>query len=416
MLEKQSGGFCLVKSHMKHRVFIAFLILGAVAFPQQASANAGTPLMWAGMLHMVFGNALIGLGEGLLLARLFSVPRNRGVSVMILANYFSAWVGGLFIGNALVPSITMDLNNGWRWFWIMVIATYFMTAILEWPFIVWCLRGSKDSLRRSLRASIVVQSASYVLLFGWYWMASGTSLYTKMNIVAGADMSLPESVLVYFIAPADGNVYSRPLMGGVERKVFDLHSTDEHTTLFIRPSMVDTNRWDLMACMETSNYRYPRIVEVLTNLLVEAARDPRITDADPPDYMGRWAGFGVMPGLAEATDSQWKCYPGYYSVDGLRAWNQATGEQVRFAYETPFGSWAVRKAVHLPTDKVLFQFGNDQICAFDPARRRVALLWHGRGPVPVIQTTISKQTTQAADANRFSLMPDRAPSPAGSHR
>ena len=61
-----------------------------------------------------------------------------------------------------------------------------------------------------------------------------------------------------------------------------------------------------------------------------------------------------------------------------------TSESVRFSYETPFGAWTVRNAVHLPYDKVLFQLGDDQICAFDPVRRRVGLLWRGRGPVPVI--------------------------------
>ena len=41
-----------------------------IAFPfllvtsTSALANAGTPLMWAGMLHLVFGNLVIGLGEG----------------------------------------------------------------------------------------------------------------------------------------------------------------------------------------------------------------------------------------------------------------------------------------------------------------------------------------------------------------
>ena len=32
-------------------------------------ANEGMPLMWAGMLHLVIGNAIIGIAEGALLAR-----------------------------------------------------------------------------------------------------------------------------------------------------------------------------------------------------------------------------------------------------------------------------------------------------------------------------------------------------------
>ena len=39
--------------------------------PAVAYADAGTPLMWASALHLPFGNAVIGVGEGLILAFLF---------------------------------------------------------------------------------------------------------------------------------------------------------------------------------------------------------------------------------------------------------------------------------------------------------------------------------------------------------
>ena len=97
---------------MKHRWSLLLSLLGVLAFPQPVWANAGTPLMWAGMLHLVFGNALIGLGEGLLLAWLCSVPKGKSVLVMILANYASAWIGALFI-SGVVRTLPMDLNNGW---------------------------------------------------------------------------------------------------------------------------------------------------------------------------------------------------------------------------------------------------------------------------------------------------------------
>jgi hypothetical protein len=58
-------------------------------------ADAGTPLMWTSMLHLLVGNALIGVGEGLLLVRLFKTSANWTIPVMMAANYFSAWTGGL---------------------------------------------------------------------------------------------------------------------------------------------------------------------------------------------------------------------------------------------------------------------------------------------------------------------------------
>ena len=62
------------------------LILALALFPSTASANAGTPLMWASMLHLVFGNAIIGLIEGLLLARLFKCSKRKSILTLIAAN------------------------------------------------------------------------------------------------------------------------------------------------------------------------------------------------------------------------------------------------------------------------------------------------------------------------------------------
>ena len=369
---------------MKRHPLGVLVLLGVIAFPQLAWADAGTPLMWAGMLHLVFGNALIGVGEGLLLAWLFSVPKRKTVLVMIPANYASAWVGGLFIRGAIVRALPMDLNNGWRWFWVMVVVTYVITLIIEWPFVAWCLRGTQNWLKRSLVASLVVQSASYVLLFGWYWMASGTSLYTKMNIVAPARLSLPDSVLVYFIDPADGNVYKRKLSGSGKQEIYELHSKDDNDRLFVRPSKSNTNHWDLVARLENKDHN-PRFIDVLTNLLVEAAPDWRGTHAEPPQYAGTWFSFGEVQSLGSATNSDWKFRSGFWPTEGLSASNKTISQSVRFSYETPFGAWIVRNAVHLPSDKVLFQLGDDQICVFDPLNQQVALLWHGRGPVPVIE-------------------------------
>lgn len=370
---------------MKRHLIILFVILGLFAFPQHAMANAGTPLMWAGMLHLVFGNALIGLGEGLLLAVIFRVSKLKSVLVMIAANYFSAWIGYLCIIGPIVRKLPLDLYNARHWFWIMVGVTYLMTLVLEWPFIARCLKGSQNWLRRSIVAVLVTQTASYVLLFGWYWMASGTSLYTKMNVVKPADISLPESVLVYFIEPTDGNVYTSHLSGVDRQKVYEVHSTNRNDRLLTRPNAANTNYWDLIARLETDNDDKPILVEVITNLQVEATCDWRTIHSKPQEYYGTIFSFGEVQKLGSATNSHWEFRSGFWSRDGLRAKNEATSHSMRLSYETPFGAWMVRNAVHLPSDKVLFQLGDDQICIFDPETRKVALLWHGRGPVPVIE-------------------------------
>jgi hypothetical protein len=376
----------------KSRLLLFLVLLGVVAFPQHACANAGTPLIWATMLHLVFGNALIGIGEGLLLAWLFSLPKAKCVAAMIVANYASAWLGVVLIQGAIVDALPMDLNNGWMWFWVMVVATYCMTLLVEWPFIAQRFRGTQGWFRRSVRASLVVQSASYLLLFGWYWLASNTSLYTKMDIVASADLSLPESVHVYFISPADGNVYKRQLTGGSEQKIFELNSTNRNDRLFVRPNITDSNRWDLVAHLDGTEWYGAHRVDVLTNMMVEAAPERRSSYTGTPLNEGTtWLNFGRAQRLGSATNSHWEFRTGFWAWEGLEASNETTSESMQFSYETPFGAWIIRNTFHLPSDKVLFQLGRDQICAFDPVHRRVGLLWKGRGPVPVIEKTNVEQ-------------------------
>jgi hypothetical protein len=247
------------------------------------------------MIHLAIGNALIGLLEGFLLVWLFRVPRAKAVGAMIAANYTSAWLGGLFIRGAIVAALPMTstmVGSG---------SGHGRGDVWSDPSagVAVCRLGISgySRLAETERASVVlVQSCSYILLFGCYWMASGTSLYTKMHIVAPKDLSLPESVLVYFIAPSDGHVYRRDLTGGDEQRIYELHSIDDNDRLFVRPSAADTNQWDLMARLETADHRSPRFVLVLTNLRVEAAPDWRSTH-NPPDYEGHGSTLGRCSAL-----------------------------------------------------------------------------------------------------------------------
>ena len=90
---------------------VVVAIAAAGATPIAAHANAGTPLMWATMLHLFFGNAIIGILEGLLLAVFFRLPKGKTIFLLIAANYASAWLGGLFIIGGLADQISITLAN-----------------------------------------------------------------------------------------------------------------------------------------------------------------------------------------------------------------------------------------------------------------------------------------------------------------
>ncbi len=369
-----------------NRRFLLFIIAVAlIAFPRHALANAGTPLMWAGMFHLAIGNLFIGALEGWLLVRLFAVPGKRPFATMIGANYFSAWVGGLFLNAAIVRYLPMDLNNGWLWFWLMAGVTYCITLLLELPFVYLLVRSEPGAFKRSLKSSLAVQSISYILLFGWYGVAGETSLFTRANVVAPGTMALPDGVVVYFISAADGSVYRRELNGNRETRVFDLKSSDLNDRLLVRPCQGTSNRWDLVARLETEDHRNPTIIPVLTNKIFEVALEWPVQTHQERPYRSTWSNHGQVPVIGGATNRPLSYWAGFWEASGLRVYDRASKSHERFAFETPFGAWAVRNAVQLTNDHVIFQLGRDQVCAFNPRTRSVALLFHGRGPVPVLE-------------------------------
>jgi hypothetical protein len=370
--------------------------LSLLALPSVAEANAGTPLMWAGMLHLVFGNLIIGLFEGMLLARVFGLSKKKSMGLMILANYFSAWLGGLLIAKAIAHVLPMGLQNAWPLLWVMVIITYTLTLLLEFPFVALAFRGDSAWVRKTIRGSLLVQTVSYVILFGWYWLASGTSLYTKTEVVEISSMSLPEKVLVSFISAKDGDVYAGSLQDRQWKKVFDLNSSHRNDCLLVRPSSRHTNEWDLVARLDTEERRNPKLVDIQERFASVAAPSWRSMNTDPPQYEGTSFNFGQVSKLGTAQSSPWEFWSGFWPIEGLHGTESKSGVQVSFSFETPFVAWSVRNATHLPSDRILFQLGDDQICVYDPEKKEIALLAEGRGPIAVMQ---KEESNKAIDSD-----------------
>jgi hypothetical protein len=362
-------------------------VIALLSLPSVTFANAGTPLMWATALHLTLGNALIGVFEGFIINRFFGAPRKRAIATMIGANYFSAWVGSLFLGWMAESVIRPDLNNVRWWFGAMAFLTYLLTLLLEWPFVLFCSWHNERRLVKSLCANLAAQTASYAVLFGWYGMASSTSLLTQARVVSLADMALPEQVVVHYISVQDGAAYQRSLRGEVPSRTSELRSSNSGDRLFLLPSRHISNHWDLMARLENGDSRGYKTVAVQTNLDAIAVADQRAlhSSALPAEVDGSWFNFGQASPLGSNTNGAWEFSTAFWSHGGIGAWNKATGEYLRFAYETPFGQWPARNAIQISSNLVLFQLGGEQICVLNPETRKIALLWHGRGPVALIQ-------------------------------
>jgi len=189
----------------------AAVLLLLLAFATPASANVGTRAMIAGWVHLMMGNAVIGILEGAALAAVFSLPKFRTVVAMVAANYASAWLGSLFVYNELLSRIPLDLYNAWLWLWGFVGVTWVLTLVVGWPFVASSFLGVRGWLAKSSRANLVVQSVSYILLVLYYANSSQVSIYTRATIVTPDELALPQGVRVFYISSADGGVYSRTL-------------------------------------------------------------------------------------------------------------------------------------------------------------------------------------------------------------
>ncbi len=346
-----------------------------VCIPITARADAGTPLMWAAMAHLVIGNFFFGMFEAVILVRVFKLKAAGCMIAMIAANYFSAWGGGMFLSSEITKSLPLNLYNAWHWLWAMVAFTFLMTLVLEWPFVFFCFRKEPNRFKRSLWGNLLVNSISYILLFSWYWMASGTTLYTKMKIVQPSEMTFPKQGLVYFISETNGTICRLDLGSHRIENVCDLKRGDADDRLFVKASVLDTNTWDILDSSKK--------ILVISNLQVTAIQSWRDTN-DPKNVNGTWFNFGEVPKLGTDASNDWRFETGFWPIEGFHGNNSMTGETIFFSLETPFVAWVVRNATQLPDDFVVFQLGDNQICLFQPQSKKIALLTKGHGPVVVI--------------------------------
>jgi hypothetical protein len=366
---------------MRQTATSVLILIALLGVPSIAAANAGTPLMWASALHMLIGNAVIGVLEGGLLARVFKVRIPRAIVLMILANYFSAWLGWACLADRIADHLRFDLYNAWRLLWTMVAAAYFMTILLEWPFVAGCFARHRKWFRKSCVASVLIQTVSYILLFAWYGLASGTSLYTTMSIVHPDQISLPKDVLLYYIADDDGDVYARELGTGRTERICDLHSTDLWDCLSFEESASVQSQIEIVALLDSS--KIPDTVRIGVSAYAEAVPHDAKGRVERPDRFTR-PSAGQAAKLGEARSSPWTFDAGYWPIEGLHGENAKTGARIAFAFETPFARWAVRHPVVLSNDCVIFQLGERQICVLEPETRKIALLAFGRGPVAIV--------------------------------
>lgn len=364
-----------------------------LATPSLALANAGTPLMWFGFLHLAVGNALIGLAEGLVFARMLKLPRLRCILTLVAANYASALAGdsliatlrkaaAAVIGDSSIEAVGTRLA-------VMAVATFFLTLVVEAPFAWWAARRNPPTTPRLAQTFVTVNVLSYAVLLLLYYGVSGTSLLTSVD----RDQSLSwvtrdEYVLVYYIDEATDKLASVHVDGS-GRSLIDAAlpavAVTESRRGWLNPDwLFAINEGERTFTLQsTSKERsYDGEAEFVT--VLGPLRGSLPVDPDPLPQQRierRTNAFG--PALTfrsgQATREVWA---GLWPIEGLMVTGEGTSP-LRISWETPFESWAARSATELESGQIIYQLGRDQIVILDPATRKFGLLARGRCPVVV---------------------------------
>lgn len=377
---------------MRRKITVVISLFAAL--PCIARADVGTPLVWAGAFHMILGNALIGLGEGYILARVFKLALRRCLWLLVIANYFSAWLG-TFIVDALSSWWTLDIYNALRVSLELIFITYVFTLILEWPFVALAFKGTGRWFSRSIKASLLIQTLSYLVLFGGYWLVSGKTLYTEMAIIPPEQVRLPENVQIFYIADTDGHVHQCSRTHS-DTNIFSLGFTNVADSLRLQESKGDTNSWDLVATRGWSHETDEALIVI-----------PGIINGPPKSALvtrqywltQQYWGWGTAPQIGSATNSPWHFGWSHWTDLGFWGRNRTTGEHLSVSYGTPVMGWHVWRVIQLPEDKVLFQLGDNQLCILDIATKRVGILARGHGPVAITDNEMSNHALRRDAAN-----------------
>jgi len=356
------------KSLLQLGLFVALII----TVPCQAYANAGTPLMWAGIAHLFIGNAVIGLLEGLIVGIAFKTSRMLSVPVMIVANYISMFAGAFILSklsDKLLSVVT--IYNITVILCALIVVSFLITFIIEWPFCLFLFRKQEKRVKRSLLANLITQSISYILLIAFYAIPSGASLITDVKIDKTLSFATTQKMWIYYISPDDGDIYRIRQNGSSNEKVLETDITDEYAGLFFRPSS-DTPYSNLFV-MERSSDR----------ILIQHFTDKSM-NAYYPEKDERPSWFKPID-LRPNDQQDWEVSAGFWAIEGLRAKNKADGKKFQLSMETPFINLWIRNITLIPGNQAVFQINHNQIVLLDLNTKKLGLITIGRGPLVIME-------------------------------
>lgn len=364
-------------------------------------ANSLTQVMWGFALAVWFGNLIIAVIEGGLIASVFRVNAFRAVGLMIVANLTSAWTARFVFGLGEEPTPLVE------WFfdeplyqvqvivWVCIAVGIAMTLALEWPFVWLALGGTRDRLVRSLKAILLVHAVSITCLCGWFWPPSSNTLGREVTVVR--NLKVDPALLqgwVYYVHRRSGDVHRIRLDGSRDELVMRAGADPHRAIMWIEalPWIEDLEFYELRLVETRSLESSEKVVEVfdaLTRVRVFQSLTEHSKEAGgaSPEWT---LSFGMATAdFRDDSNRAWQAFARYN--EGLRINTGDADSPMRLSFNTPFDTWRTHCVTALPGDLAVFDFGL-QTCFLNVRTREVTLLAHGVGPVVVLDPSPESAT------------------------
>lgn len=370
---------------------LTILIAGIFAlflFPSVAQANVISIFHQNIILHLFIGNAFLGLIEGILIARIFKISIMRAVLFMIAGNYFSSWIGAgslLLFGSQLhYPLLHLVTIDNLHYFLLcLIIFAYLATVILEWPFCLFIMWAKPKRVKKSLYASIIAQTLSYLLIlifnppFGHFY---GNPVgHRKIDIVPVKTFADVPNATIYFISISDGNLYTVKPDGSSLEKVCTLPVKQMNMKLLAKPAD-KPNLWKLYMEKQPDHYWEKPTdeliytgIEVSGYTQIELDRDPKNRDRTRKRAID----------LRTKDPNSLQIYTAMLGDTWLGVENPLelySPEIIHLQFDRHILYWTTCNATVLPGDQVVYQLGS-QIVLLDPKESKLGLITLGLGPV-----------------------------------
>lgn len=374
------------RSTLTHPIHIAIACAPCCLIAALAHANAGTPLMWLGLLHLTIINLIIAGVEALILTVIARVAFGRALIASLIANYGSALVGLLLLlpyaSQSLerVSGIPIDAADSHML--RVILLAFLATLVVEGP-IFFLIARKRARPRRLIAAFLLAQVTTYAALL---WIYNDASNASATRLVRDHTMSFvprDHAAAVYYINHSDGDLWRVGLNGAGRERIgpIDLFSTpvpddsnpygkfDPYYHEILTVAATPNGGEDLVAVRDLGR-------EQQSQTLIEDLRD----SLGPRSFqIPHWDIFDTRPEDLRISHVRL----GFTAYEGLRIVPNRTGSDPRrdswsVAYETPLAAWQITRVTILPDDLIVFELGDRQICVLDPRTRTLGVLAEGR--------------------------------------